>query len=156
MTMHEKKFWPIEALIPHRGEMILIDALIDYSDNSVDVSCTPKAEGLLIEEQQRMPGWVGIELMAQAIATFAGVSARLRGDEPKVGFLLGTRAYTSHVDHFPVGQGFMIRATQLYLDEGGLGAFECRIFHDSEMLAEATVNVFEPKDFYGYLKGAQQ
>lgn len=154
--MSEKKRWPIEDLIPHRGDMILIDALADYTDNSVDVACTPKADGLLIDEHQRMPGWVGIELMAQAIATFAGVSARLRGEEPKVGFLLGTRAYASHVDHFPVGQSFTIRATQLYLDEGGLGAFECRIFNDTETLAEATVNVFEPKDFYGYLRGAQQ
>ncbi|QGX40316.1 hotdog family protein [Permianibacter aggregans] len=154
--MSEKKFWPIEDLIPHRGEMILIDALIDYTDNSVDVACTPKAGGLFIDEQQQMPGWVGIELMAQAIASFAGVSARLRGEEPKVGFLLGTRAYTAHVDHFPVGQSFTIRATQLYLDEGGLGSFDCRIFIGEQILAEAAVNVFEPKDFYGYLKGVQQ
>ena len=41
--------------------------------------------------------------MAQTIAAHAGFAARLRGEEPAIGFLLGTRLYSSLVVEFPAG-----------------------------------------------------
>ena len=54
-------------------------------------------------EDAGVPAWAGVEYMAQTIAAHAGVEARARGEPPAIGFLLGTRAYSTSVEKFPNG-----------------------------------------------------
>lgn len=147
MTSH----WPIEALIPHSGEMILLDEVLQSDHDSIVASCTPKAEGLLHRADGSVPAWVGIEYMAQAIAAFAGIEAKRAGQEIRLGFLLGTRHYHSNVTHFLPGQPLMIRAERSIEDSNGLSVFNCTI-EGSDVRVEASINVFQPHDVDLFLR----
>jgi predicted hotdog family 3-hydroxylacyl-ACP dehydratase len=89
-----------------------------------------------------VPGWVGIEYMAQAVAAHAGYQARLEGEPPAIGYLLGTRSYNCALRGFPVGSTLRIFIESLFI-EMGLGAFEARIDMD-ETVASAKINVYQP------------
>ena len=90
-----------------------------------------------------MPAWVGIELMAQAIAAFVGLEGRNQGRSPKIGYLLGTRKYASAIPSFPANAEVKIRADLVFRDESGLGAFDCALECEERTVAEATLKVFE-------------
>ena len=153
--MNSKPHWPITELLPHKDNMMLLGALVYYDENKVIVSTTIAKEGVFTVDGDFAPAWLGVELMSQAIATYAGVQQRLVNQEPRVGFLLGTRRYVAHVATFAVGTSLLISAEKVYLDDSGLGAFQCQIYNDDRVFAESTINVYEPQDVEAYLKANQ-
>jgi predicted hotdog family 3-hydroxylacyl-ACP dehydratase len=143
---------PIDACIPHRGAMRLIDRVLSYDADSVVVEARIPFDGVFLEAAG-MPAWIGIEYMAQAIAAWAGVLAYARGDVPKLGFLLGTRRYACSRGHFRQGLLLRVEARREVMADNGLGVFACDIFDRDEALATALVSVFEPDDAGTYLQG---
>lgn len=142
---------PIEACIPHRGAMRLVERILAHDDESIVVEANVPFDGLFVE-RAGTPAWVGIEYMAQAIAAWAGARARERGDEPKLGFLLGTRRYACTCSHFIAGSVLRIEARREIMGDNGLGVFDCRILCDGEELARALLSVFEPADATAFLQ----
>jgi predicted hotdog family 3-hydroxylacyl-ACP dehydratase len=143
----------IEACIPHRGAMRLVHRILAHDDDSIVVEADVPFDGLFVE-RAGMPAWIGIEYMAQAIAAWAGARACDRGEGPKLGFLLGTRRYTSACSHFASGAVLRVEARREIMGDNGLGVFDCRILCDGEELASAHVSVFEPADASVFLQGA--
>src|SRR5262245_60180983 len=142
---------PIEDILPHRGDMLLLDGVQSYSAGEIAVSSTPKP-GSWYAETPGMPSWIGIELMAQAIAAHVCLRYRAEGEPPRPGVLLGTRKYRCKRPHFAFGEQLAVRARPSYQDEAGVGAYRCAIEHAGESLAEATVMAYEPPDFAAFLR----
>jgi predicted hotdog family 3-hydroxylacyl-ACP dehydratase len=132
---------PLRELLPHGPEMTLIERLMEYSPRRsvATVTITPQSR---FAEPGGVPAWVGIEYMAQTIAAHAGYEGRLRGEPPRIGFLLGTRAYRSDVGVFPLGATLTISVEPLVTD-AKLGAFQCAIATD-RVVATAVVNTYQP------------
>jgi predicted hotdog family 3-hydroxylacyl-ACP dehydratase len=80
--------------------------------------------------------------MAQTIAAWAGVQARLRGEPVKAGYLLGSRQYQASHPVFTLGDTLTIVVNKQY-HEGELAVFDCRI-SGSQVSVSATLNVFQP------------
>jgi predicted hotdog family 3-hydroxylacyl-ACP dehydratase len=80
--------------------------------------------------------------MAQTVAAHAGFEARLRGETPAIGLVLGTRAYASAVDEFPNGCTLTISVAP-ELVEGSFAAFNCTIETD-HAVATAVLNIYRP------------
>lgn len=139
------KRWPIAEVVPHAGEMILLDDIEDIEDERIVCTRTIRPDGLFVEADGSLPAWVGVELMAQAIAAWAGCRARAEQRPMQLGFLLGTRHYESNVDTFPAGTHLRVEAVRSFHDEQGMGVFHCRIEADG-IHAEARLNVFSPRD----------
>jgi predicted hotdog family 3-hydroxylacyl-ACP dehydratase len=132
---------PVTDLLPHGPEMTLIDRLVSYDPRKcVAVVAIDRTKHFFAGGG--VPAWVGIEYMAQTIAARAGYEARLRGEPPAIGFLLGTRSYASAVDEFPDGCTLTINVEPLVVD-GGVSAFQCSIVSD-RVLATAVVNTYQP------------
>ena len=68
--------WPIAELLPHAGDMILLDAVERFDEDSVETHLQVRADGLLSAADGSLPAWVGVEIMAQSVAAFAGCHAR--------------------------------------------------------------------------------
>ena len=134
---------PARELLPHDPPMVLLDRIISCEEESLVAEVVITAESMFCGESG-VPGWVGIEYMAQSVAAHAGAQARGRGGEPAIGYLLGTRSYKSTVSVFPIGARLTIAIEPLFV-EMGLGAFTCRI-DMGETVAEATINVYQPDD----------
>ncbi len=146
-------FPPIEELLPHRGTMLLLDRVVDFSGDSLAAEYTPQARAWYADDTGSMPGWVGIELMAQAIAAHVALNKRQAGLPPKMGALLGTRSYTmSSLASFPAGQCLRVHVQESFRDESGLAAYDCRIDGNDQALASATLKVYEPDDFGAFMQ----
>jgi predicted hotdog family 3-hydroxylacyl-ACP dehydratase len=139
----------IEDLLPHRGSMLLLQALLSADEQTACALANTDADAWYSDGDGAMPAWIGIELMAQTIAAHVGWCKSRLGQPPKQGVLLGTRAYRSSVASF---RGPLhIEARLAFLDDSGLGAYDCSIASDDKTLAVATVKVFEPADFQSFI-----
>lgn len=147
----------ISELVPHSGTMLLLDRVVAFDTDMLAAEVAIRAASLFCDGAQ-VGAWVGIEYMAQAVAAHAGYSARLRGEPVKVGFLLGSRRYTSKVAGFAVGTVLNVHVQRALQGENGLGAFDCRIAvrqdgaGDWMELASALVTVFQPPNVDEFLQ----
>jgi predicted hotdog family 3-hydroxylacyl-ACP dehydratase len=136
---------PMDAWVPHRGAMSLLDRVEHAAGDDVVAWVTVPAEGLFVADGG-VPAWVGIEYMAQAVAAWSGARAQGQGGSPKIGFLLGTRRYEAHEPSFASGAALRISAHCELIGENGLGMFDCRIECEGRELARARLSVFEPPE----------
>ncbi|MBC8998326.1 hotdog family protein [Pseudomonas sp. N40(2020)] len=147
--------WPLAELLPHAGDMILIDKILSFDEEQIYTRLTVKSEGLFNLPDGSLPAWVGIELMAQSVAAFAGCHARQKGNPVELGFLLGTRKFECNVDAFPAGSELTIHGIRSLEDDNGMGVFECHI-NAPGIEVSARLNVFRPPQPTQYLQQAQE
>ena len=143
--------WPLAELLPHAGDMILIDSILSLDDEQIHTRLTIKPDGLFSLPDGSLPAWVGVELMAQSVAAFAGCHARQKGNPVELGFLLGTRKFECNVEAFPAGCELTIHGIRSLEDDNGMGVFECHI-HGPGIEASARLNVFRPPQPSQYLE----
>ncbi len=143
--------WPIAELLPHAGDMILLDGVERFDDDSVETVLHVRADGLLNTADGSLPAWIGVEIMAQSVAAFAGCHARQAGQPVELGFLLGTRSYQCNVEAFPAGADLRVRTHRSLQDDNGMGVFECHL-DGPGIHAEARLNVFRPPEVASYLQ----
>ena len=144
---------PITSLVPHRPPMLLIDRVIADDAEQIRVEAIIKPDQLFVSPEG-LPAWVGVELMAQTIASFAGLRALEKNEPVRLGFLLGTRRYECSRPFFAVGARLEIEARQELVGANGLAVFFCTIFLGDEVLATAQLNAFQPPDVEAYLRGS--
>nr|WP_314525683.1 hotdog family protein [uncultured Pseudomonas sp.] len=147
--------WPLAELLPHAGDMILIEQILSFDEEQIHTRLTVRPNGLFNRPDGSLPAWVGIELMAQSVAAYAGCHARQRGDAIALGFLLGTRKFECNVEHFPVGTELTIHGLRSLEDENGMGVFECHIYAPG-IHATARLNVFRPPQAAQYLDESKE
>lgn len=147
-------FPPIEELVSHRGNMLLLNRVISATPESIQVEAKIDENAWYADTQGAMPAWIGIELMAQAIAALAGLTGHIANTPPKQGLLLGARSFTAHKSAFFGNETLLVTAREVFQDASGLGAFDARIEQAGEIVAEATLKVFEPADFKTFMEHA--
>ena len=145
-----KHKYNIIDVIPHGMPMSLLDTIEDYFDNGLVAMVTVRQDSLFCEPDG-VPAWVGVEYMGQAIAAYAGVSARIASQPVKIGFLVSTRRYVSPCAHFPVGTSLYIRVSQITDNITGLQVFDCKIT-GKDIEIQANLNVFMPENIDEFFK----
>ncbi len=135
----------IEPYSPLSKSMCLLNKVVSIEDGAFSASVILN-ESSTFADSDGVPGWLGIEYMAQAIAAFAGVRATKEKQPVEIGFLLGSRKYQSSISCFPFHKEIVITVSELLQDESGLGVYDCSINIDDEIVASAKLNVFQPKD----------
>lgn len=134
----------IAPFVPHQRRMCLLDRLLEVGEEHLRAEVTPNAESLFASATG-IPGWVGLEWLAQAIAAWAGVQRVVGGQEPAVGFLLGTRRYQCTQPHFTFGEPITVDIFLDFRADNGLGAFRGQLLDsDDKVIATAMLNVFQP------------
>lgn len=141
----------LEALLPHRAPMLLLDAVVAIDDESASarVHITP-ASPCFDAALDGVPAWVGMEYMAQTIGLWVGEQHLAEGKPIQPGFLLGTRAFDCNCAVFRNHSTLDIRVLKKYLDNDGIGVFECLIHENGAELARAQIKAYlpdNPEDF---------
>lgn len=138
--MTEFPLFEAVELLPHAGEMIWVDKVLVWDENSVTAELTVRGDALF-GDGGRVPAWAGIEYMAQTIGLYGGLCAKRAGEPIRLGFLLGTRRFESNVPAFRIGSMLTVRAEKLMQDEH-LAVFDCRITGD-HVKVSAVLNVYQ-------------
>ncbi|MCH4247970.1 hypothetical protein [Acinetobacter populi] len=140
--------------IPHRAPMLLLDELVEVKDNGCIAKVTIRPDMPFIEAQG-LPSWVAIEIMAQTIAMFGGVQERLKGNKPKLGFLLGSKRFEMAQDYFAVGEELLIEISLQFLNRHQIGIFDCHIQTETGRTV-ATILVSQPDNVESVLAVVSQ
>jgi predicted hotdog family 3-hydroxylacyl-ACP dehydratase len=131
----------VADLLPHDGDMVLLDKVLDYDENSLVSEVIVRDDGLF-GDGKTIPAWLGIEYMAQTVAAHEGMMCHLAGKPINLGFLLGTRRYHSNISSFTVGCRLTVKVERLIQDQG-LGVFFCQISGQNVDIS-AKLNVYQP------------
>lgn len=141
----------IATLIPQGPGMVLLDRMTACGEDWGEAEVTIRPDSQFGEGARGVPGWVGIEYMAQALGAFQGWQRLKAGKAVQVGLLLGTRRYQSEVGRFETGWTLRVRVTQLLKAEDGVSAFACELAHGGRRLAHAEIKAYQPEDIEPYL-----
>ena len=142
----------IAQFVPHTGPMRWLDRIAEYGDGWLEAEATIRPSGPL-GDGTGVGAWTGIEYMAQTVAAYAGLRARMRNEPVKIGLLVGTRRYRGRWSLFPVGSRLRVRVTHDYSADNGLSVFDCRIICDEVEVATAVLSVFQPANPEAFLRG---
>lgn len=139
--------YPVEHLLPHSPPMILLDRVLRYDSLNLVAEVAIRPDSMFYDiDIDGVPAWVGIEYMAQTVSALAGLRAREKNQEIKLGLLLGTRRLILTHKVLPAGRCYHVHVKQIFWDESGLANFDCRVSLDQEVYVEAKINVFEADD----------
>lgn len=142
---------PLEDLVPHHPPMRFLDRMIAVSPSEAVAETTVRTSNPLFVPGRGLPGYAGLEMMAQAISAIDGMKRKTDGLPPKIGFLLGCRRYHVTSAHFAEGARLRITATMVFTT-GEMFNFDCRIEDDQGIeLAKAAMNVYAPADPSAFL-----
>lgn len=124
--------------------MILVDDLVAVDELTVHCRVTPSRTDLFFDEAKNgVPGYVGIEYMAQTIGGWSGYHAWLKGEVSPIGFLLGSRRYQAHCHQFECDVMLDVYGEKV-MENNGMAVFSCRIEQNGTLLATSQLNVFVP------------
>jgi predicted hotdog family 3-hydroxylacyl-ACP dehydratase len=147
-----KKILDLETLLPHRAPMLLLSEVVDYDETFASALIHITADSPFFDaELGGVPSWVGMEYMAQTIGIWAGHQQLINNKPVQAGFLLGCRSYDCNNAIFPSDCTLQLSARPVYLDDSGIGAFDCAIssenINGSESIrATAQIKAFRPED----------
>lgn len=157
MTNPAQADYSFEAVVPHTGTMVLLDQIDHWNEQELQASVTVRADAPFADAQG-IPGWVGIELMAQTIGAYGGCRARASGQPVKIGFLVGSRRYSCSHSYFPIGAQLQVQVREIIHADNGLCVFECQLQGTgahAAISASANINVFQPDDPEQFLQPDQ-
>ncbi|MDJ0812342.1 MAG: hypothetical protein QNJ23_01325 [Woeseiaceae bacterium] len=137
---------PASRFVLHREPMLFVDRLTAIGPEFAECEWEVREDFALLVHGHGVPSYAGIEYMAQCVAVHSGARAHVRGQEPPLGMLLGTRNYQCSVPYFEVGGKFRTVCQELVRDSQGMGSFACRIEAQDVVIAEANLAVFETPD----------
>lgn len=137
--------YPIEWLVPHARPMILIDEVLYWDGALLKTGLTIRAGMPFFRVGQGMPAHVAIEFMAQSCGAFIGMEAMEKGEDVRLGFLLGTRNFASQIPWFAEKAHLTIAASMSFRD-AEVGVFECAVDCDGAPAAQASLTLHRPAD----------
>lgn len=132
---------PIEAVLPHRPPMILLDRIEGRGDETITCSVRIHDESPFVLDGS-VPAIVATEYMAQCVAAYAGLMELERGDPIVVGYLVGVRRAELKIARFEVGNVLTVKVRQVWGDLS-LGQFDCSVELSGLRVASALLNVFQ-------------
>lgn len=125
----------LDAVLAHRGSMRLLDTIVDVAERSILAHATLSAPSALFTN--RIESVWGIELVAQAVAAFAGHHA----GKPIVGFLVSCREATFTCDELPANMRLTVEAQHVWGDQA-MGLFRGRVLDGEAELVNVTIGVY--------------
>ncbi|MGD0143614.1 MAG: 3-hydroxyacyl-ACP dehydratase [Rhizomicrobium sp.] len=143
---------PIDEFIVHRPPMRLLDRIVSVSESDAVAETVVRSDNPFFEPGRGLPGYVGLEMMAQTIALIDGHKRRSCGLPVNMGFLLGCRRYVSKHASFSENEKLTVTASKVFGD-GAMFAFDCRLDDERGEVATANLKVYAPADPHAFLKG---
>jgi predicted hotdog family 3-hydroxylacyl-ACP dehydratase len=143
---------PIESLVPHRGESLLLDRVLEHDEESTVARVVVGSRKCLEKADGTIAPWVALEYMSQCIAAHESLLATDDGGSRTPGFLTAAIGVRLHRSRFEAGERLRVR-TRRARGRPGLGVFShfCTIHQEDEaghgrLLAEGrlTISIVRP------------
>ncbi|MCL2179249.1 MAG: thioester dehydrase [Proteobacteria bacterium] len=137
----------LQALLPHRGRMLLLSRVVAWNleEGLLSAEYEVARGGLFFDEVLGgMPAWAGFELMAQSTSALSGLRRRAAGESPLFGFILSVSELVLHVPllrgtvHIEVAEDTVV---------DNVFVFRCSLFAEGKVAVVAKLTIMETADF---------
>ena len=142
---------PIEGLVPHRGQSLLLDCVLEHDDERTVVRVVVGSSKCLEKPDGTIAPWVAIEYMSQCIAVHESLLAEDDSGPPTPGYLTTAIGVRLHRSRFEVGECLRVR-TRRARGRLGLGVLShfCTVHEENEgvegrLLVEGRLTITIPK-----------
>lgn len=130
-------------LLPHKGKMLLIDDIVEISEEAA-VSRSRIHEKWPLVENEAVSALLIVELVAQTSGLSNGYSLinKIGKETSKKGWVVGIKKARFHIDQLPVGAQIVTRAVNCYAFDGFV-EIEGDARMDGEIVGEVTLQVMK-------------
>jgi predicted hotdog family 3-hydroxylacyl-ACP dehydratase len=140
----------LSSVLPHDHPMIMVDKLVSSDNKSAVIEVTIKDNYPFTNG--KIGTWIGLEFMAQSAAVLAKISNLDDGEEPRLGFLVGTRKFIANLPEFIPRQKVLISVN---LDSSEITSPMVNVsgvIKDTSgvVICEASLTLYRPKDNFLY------
>jgi predicted hotdog family 3-hydroxylacyl-ACP dehydratase len=126
----------IAALIPHQGDMCLLDGVVEWGkEHIVLTTSTHQSPVNPLRLDGRLRAVHLCEYGAQAMAVHGGLSAQADGRAPQPGFLVSLRDVKLNVDFLEQLPGDLQVSARRLLESAGSWQYEFEVKHGADVLA---------------------
>jgi predicted hotdog family 3-hydroxylacyl-ACP dehydratase len=134
----------IRTLIPHSGQMCLLDEVTQWDDRSITcISNTHRDPANPLRRDGRLSALHAFEYGAQAAAVHGGLRARSVGAIAPPGYLAALRDARLNVARLDdIDSPLQICASRLFGDKAN-AVYECRISAGRVLLADGRITIME-------------
>ena len=139
--MNKKDLQSIEALIPHRTPMRLIDRVLNLDENHIQTISIVQETWPLCDSRGADVILV-VEIIAQSIAALYHSRKRRQG-EPQIDFFVGIKEARFHAQRLPLHAELMVNV-KMVSAIGNYGIFNGEVMLGTKVMCEALVQVLEP------------
>ncbi|MGX3043816.1 ApeP family dehydratase [Helicobacter sp. T3_23-1056] len=156
----------IANFIPQSLEMVLIDSLLEVSQDFIRTQAHIKADNAFLHTDEktgksRFPSYNILEIFAQSLALWRTKkeqqnlskdskknpnTAQNTQNANKLGFLLGARGFEIFTPFVEIGQIIQVNLTLNMQDENGLGVYEGEAFVNGKIVAKTSLTALNPND----------
>lgn len=143
--MSNHRFKPIDAYLPHKAPMILLDRTISADNSTTYCEVTVSQSGVLapfLTRDDTLPSWFFVEIMAQTVGVWNGLRLDEQQKSPNIALLLGVRRFTSALPHANLHDVLTIKAELVLFDEN-LSSFKCSLKVNGVNTAEGSIVAYE-------------
>lgn len=141
------EFPAVSDLVSHRGEMVLLDRLLEHDGQSTTARVAVGDQRWLRSVDRTIPAWLALEYMAQCVSAHEGMLARAEGRPLPRGLLIGVSGLRFHRPSFPAESVLRVHASRVGGRPGlGVLSHACRVHADSagregDLLVEGRLTV---------------
>lgn len=141
----------IDNLLPHAGDARLLDRVVSHKPGELVAELTVRHGTAFSCPDGTMSPWVAAEIMAQTVSAYATASSGQSSCSPRIGLLLGIRDFLCSAELFPIGAKLRARIVEATRDEHGMAVFDCWLYEQDTVVAQAILTAYEPLDVRDFL-----
>lgn len=131
---------PIAEFLPHRGPMVLLDAMTRWAEGEAECSLRVRETARFVVEG-RVESAVTIEYMAQAVAACLGYEAVLNGGAVRSGMIIACKTFTAHADALQVGDELRVHVRRIRGSDT-LSHFEGSVHRGDALYSQAVLTLY--------------
>ncbi len=133
----------LNDLLPHRGDMMFVDEVLEVDHMHAVTLCRPKKTWPMADDRGVHP-LILVELAAQTAGVCNGWDRiQTKGiDSDKMGWLVGIKAADFFVDYLPFGSCVKSSAENTY-NFSSLREVSCEQFMENTLIAKITLQLFQ-------------
>lgn len=139
----------LTTLIPHRGESVLIDRVLDHDGKSTTTRVVVGSQPWLVRREGGIAPWLVVEYMAQSVATHEGLLEQVEGRPPPIGFLVSVVRLKLDLDRLRPGEELNVHTMRLRgRPELGVISHTCAVHRPGESgrpLAQGRLSIAIPR-----------
>ena len=133
----------LEDLLPHRGDMLLVQEVLEVDSTQACTLCRPQPSWPMADATG-VPALILIELAAQTAGVYNGWDRiQTKGiDSEQMGWLVGIKKAEFSIDHLPFGCNIISRAKNTFRFDN-LREVECEQHIDDTLISRMTLQLFQ-------------